>query len=97
MDERELVSMISQDDIAPNIIEIVEDIIERVLSNPQMFAANLRSEVDKLCEELDVCPKCGYNFELVKKYTEPRGEYFGSNAEETIYEYACEECGYQKD
>ena len=50
-----------------------------------------------ICKELDKCPSCGQDLEVIESYEESRGEYWGAPVYENIYIYGCSNCNYTEE
>lgn len=93
MSEFELIELLEKHYDIEDVIIIVNEIIEKVDTNPNKFIVNLSEEIEFVSLSRNRCPLCGSELRIIK-HTEDRGEYQGTPCEETIYTRECSECTY---
>lgn len=97
MNERDLIDILLENREIDEVIEIIDEILDIVEKNPKIFISNTRDILTNLCNELNKCPSCGQDLEIIDNYEESRGEYWGAPVYENIYIYGCSNCNYTEE
>lgn len=97
MDEKDLINILLENREVDEVIEIADEILDLVDKNPKIFISNIRDVLIDVCKELDKCPSCGQDLEVIESYEESRGEYWGAPVYENIYIYGCSNCNYTEE
>jgi hypothetical protein len=97
MNEREVIDLLDHSGDMSELIDTVDCLIDMIKLNPNKFTVNLRYALQDKLEEEECCPECGTPLEVIDKYYECRGEFWGQPAKEVTYRYGCINCGYIED
>lgn len=94
MEERYILDSLDNGRDLSELIELVEDIVDMVQTNPEQFVLNLRYALEDKCREEGCCPECGSTLEVIDTAYDCRGEFWGFPVNEVTHKYGCINCNY---